>query len=143
MNKYYILKLKNNIHAMWDDGHFNTVFEPSEYSLVNGGDGAIIAESINNKMIDIITGLEIVDSNTFKSAMLSYYDKTEIPMTMVIYLLSKYKRKNIINYKKCIIDIINYNAINYNDYSEIDECIDMNYISKFKKRAKRFIPIIK
>ena len=64
-------------------------------------------------------------------------------MTMVIYLLSKYKRKNIINYKKCIIDIINYNAINYNDYSEIDECIDMNYISKFKKRAKRFIPIIK
>lgn len=143
MNKYYILKLNNNIHAKWDDGHFDTIFDNNEYSLTNGGDGAIIAEYIDHKMIDIITGLEIEENNININSSISYYDKSEIPLTMVIHLLSKYKRANIINYKNCIIDIINYNAINHNDYSELSDDISINYIDNFKKRVKRYIPVIR
>ena len=114
MDSYYILSLNNNIYAVSRNGvkldySLSTVFDDndtdSNFYINSYGGCMIIGKEIEGKMYDFFTDEEIryIKVGSDKDVpYLSYYEKRKIPKSLVVLMLERYRKINILScYAHC------------------------------------------
>lgn len=178
--KFYAVKLNNNVHPVptysgfghdpWDNGQFADIVESkrdvkikkglfektiTEYSY-NGA--TIIAEEVNGKMYDVVTGEEIIkcDLNPGERKCsevngLSYSGRTKLTKKNVVDMLSRYQPDDIERYRKYLYDTKNESMRLYNNkypgrvaqeekerYQKDLEDNFNDFMDKFQQRRREF-----
>lgn len=146
MNKYYKIKLNNNIRCKpgWDDPSDTSVlidiiekkgyikkevagiFKPrhKEISVTNYEQVNIICENIDGKMYDLITGELILFAPSLEAInynCLTYNSAEEIPTELVVSQLKEYKKGDIKRYKEVIEEIKVYTSKRYHEQQRINK----------------------
>lgn len=166
MRKFYVLKLNNNIKALFNGHEYNNSiinlgdgFEEEMFQRKNGLPfGSVLAEEIHGKMILLLTGDEVVyvprneemaledDYVEVKCDSLSYYEAKEVCESIVCATLSLYK--NAYEVERFIMGINDIKNRNFSLYGatinldsplcEVDEVKNtLEYVDKFSVRAKK------
>ncbi len=157
MDSYYILSLNNNIYAVSRNGvkldySLSTVFDDndtdSNFYINSYGGCMIIGKEIEGKMYDFFTDEEIryIKVGSDKDVpYLSYYEKRKIPKSLVVLMLERYRKINILRYINAINEIKKRNmelyGLRINDDDKIcllDEFSNPDkYISEFKCMVRK------
>lgn len=166
MRKFYVLKLNNNIKALFNGREYdNSVinlgegFEEEMLHRRNGLPfGSVLAEEINGKMVLLLTGDEVKfvlrDEDMVKEDdyvevecdSLSYYEAKEVCESLVFASLSSYK--NVYEVERFIMginDIKNRNFMLHGEVIDLDNPLcdidevksTLEYVDKFSVRAKK------
>lgn len=165
MNKYYIIKLNNNIRgkSRWEEPDDNSILtgiiEKQKYieKEVNGifitrrkeivisyDPVDIICENIDGKMYDLITGDLILFAPSLESAnynCLTYNSVEEIPKELVVNQLKEYKKCDIKRYKEAIDEIKAYTLKCYNKQQRINQkkIEERKKLEQYAKEADSYI----
>lgn len=162
MNKYYIIKLNNNIRgkSRWEEpddtsvltdiiekqhyieevkGIFRTRTRCKYYDPVD-----IICENIDGKMYDLITGDLILFAPSLESVnynCLTYNSVEEIPKELVVNQLKEYKKCDIKRYKEAIDEIKAYTLKCYNKQQRINQkkIEERKKLEQYAKEADSYI----
>lgn len=119
----------------------------------------VIGEFINGKMTDLVTGLTLELSESYKKTEtgfvfplakrnfntpnLSYYKKEEVSPSYVIEILNEYDEEDIVRYKETLEKIVVLSKENYEKNLEQQEKLKQDdidaekQISEFKVRYRR------
>lgn len=152
MDGYYILSLNSNIYSAYRDGikldyTLAMVFDENDtdnkFCINSYGGCMVIGKEIDGKMYDFITDEEIryipIGSDS-EVPYLSYYEKRKISKSLLVLILDRYRKINILRYINAINEIKKKNmelyGLRINDDDRIcslDEFSNPDkYIGEFK-----------